>query len=189
MTALQSHDPYLKTFVTPTYRDSILNLASAYPVPSKKKMLPNNEPLTYPEQRYLKISALWFYTISSIILYVQIALGQRQISPGDIILKLTITLCHNVHCMQVKCMRPLWALIWNLFFHDFMHMYCKNLSWVWGVDRKVRPRVTVWHHEACRVMPDCDPGGRIFLRTPRTNRYLTHGQCFSLTVYVFAAIK
>ena len=24
----------------------------------------------------------------------------------------------------------------------------KNLSWVWGADRKIRPRVTVWHHEA-----------------------------------------
>ena len=35
-----------------------------------------------------------------------------------------------------------------------------------GVDRKIVPRITVWHHEACRVMPDCDREGRIFLSTP-----------------------
>ena len=37
----------------------------------------------------------------------------------------------------------------------------KNLSWVWGVDRKIRPEGNC--HEACRVMPDkeCDHEGRI----------------------------
>ena len=27
------------------------------------------------------------------------------------------------------------------------------------------PRITVWHHEACRVMPNSDCEGRIFLST------------------------
>ena len=35
----------------------------------------------------------------------------------------------------------------------------KNVSWVWGVDREIRPRVTVWR----RVMPNNDLEGRIFL--------------------------
>ena len=38
----------------------------------------------------------------------------------------------------------------------------KYLSWAWGVDRNSVPRGTAWHHEACRVMSDCDPQGRIF---------------------------
>ena len=33
----------------------------------------------------------------------------------------------------------------------------KYLSWVYGVDRKSVTRVTDRHHEACRVMPNCDP--------------------------------
>ena len=35
--------------------------------------------------------------------------------------------------------------------------------------KKSIPRITVWHHSACRVMPDCDCEGEIFLSTPHTN--------------------
>ena len=38
-----------------------------------------------------------------------------------------------------------------------------------GVREKSVPRITLWHHEACRVMPDRDREGRIFLSTPHTN--------------------
>ena len=31
------------------------------------------------------------------------------------------------------------------------------------------PRIAVWHHEACRVMTNGDPEGRIFLSYPQTN--------------------
>ena len=31
------------------------------------------------------------------------------------------------------------------------------------------PRTAVWHHEACRVMTNGDPEGRIFLSYPHTN--------------------
>ena len=31
------------------------------------------------------------------------------------------------------------------------------------------PRITVWHHEACRVMTNGDPEGWIFLSHPYTN--------------------
>ena len=37
-----------------------------------------------------------------------------------------------------------------------------------GIEKSV-PRVTVWHHEACRVMTKGDPEGRIFLSHPHTN--------------------
>ena len=30
-------------------------------------------------------------------------------------------------------------------------------------------RITVWHHEACRVMTNSDPEGQIFLTYPYTN--------------------
>ena len=29
----------------------------------------------------------------------------------------------------------------------------KNLSWLFGADRKIRPRVTVWHHESLHLTP------------------------------------
>ena len=43
--------------------------------------------------------------------------------------------------------------------------YNKNLSW--GIDRSV-PRVTALHHEACRVILDCDPEGHFFFYLPLT---------------------
>ena len=44
------------------------------------------------------------------------------------------------------------------------------------------PRITVWHHEACRVMTNGDLEGRIFLSYPPTN----NGFFFWLTtVFVF----
>ena len=41
--------------------------------------------------------------------------------------------------------------------HFFMMLEYKNLSWVSGADRKIHPRVRVWHQEAL-----------IFLSTPTT---------------------
>ena len=46
-------------------------------------------------------------------------------------------------------------------------------------------RIAVWHHEACRVMTNGDPEGRIFLSYPHTNNgffFLAH-QCFYLFIY------
>ena len=37
-------------------------------------------------------------------------------------------------CLSPSCSPSVW--------------FYKNLSLVWGADRKLRPRVTVWHHEA-----------------------------------------
>ena len=37
-----------------------------------------------------------------------------------------------------------------------------------GIEKSV-PRITVWHHEACRVMPNGDREGRIFLSHSDTN--------------------
>ena len=39
------------------------------------------------------------------------------------------------------------------------------------------PRITAWHHEACRVMTIGDPEGKIFLSHPHTNNRF----CFLLT--------
>ena len=49
-----------------------------------------------------------------------------------------------------------------------------------GRIEKSVPRVTVWHHEACRVMTNVDPEGYIFLSYPHTNNGL-----FSLLITVF----
>ena len=37
-----------------------------------------------------------------------------------------------------------------------------------GIEKSV-PRITDWHHEACRVMTSCDHEGWIFLSHPHTN--------------------
>ena len=37
-----------------------------------------------------------------------------------------------------------------------------------GIEKSI-PRVAFWHHEACRVMTNGDPEGRIFLSHPHTN--------------------
>ena len=38
-----------------------------------------------------------------------------------------------------------------------------------GRIEKSVPRIAVWHHEACRVMTNGDPEGRIVLSYPHTN--------------------
>ena len=51
-----------------------------------------------------------------------------------------------------------------------------------GRIEKSVPRIAVWHHEACRVMTNGDPEGRIFLSYPHTN----NGFFFLLTtVFLF----
>ena len=42
-------------------------------------------------------------------------------------------------------------------------------------------RITVWHHEACRVMTNGDPEGQSFLSYPHTN----NGFFFLLTTVFF----
>ena len=46
---------------------------------------------------------------------------------------------------------------------------------------KSLPRIAVWNHEACRVMTNGDPEGRIFLSFPHTN----NGFFFLLTTFFF----
>ena len=49
-----------------------------------------------------------------------------------------------------------------------------------GRIEKIVPRIAVWHHEACRVMTNGDPEGRIFLSYPHTNNGI-----FFLLITVF----
>ena len=47
-----------------------------------------------------------------------------------------------------------------------------------GRIEKSVPRITVWHHKACRVMTNGDPEGRIFLTYPHSH----NGFFFLLTI-------
>ena len=57
----------------------------------------------------------------------------------------------------------------------------KNLSWVWGLDRKSILKITNYHHQACQMMTNCDREGRIFLSHPQTN----NGLVFLVTTKYF----
>ena len=48
-----------------------------------------------------------------------------------------------------------------------------------GRIEKSLPRITVWHHKACRVMTNGDPEGRIFLSYSHPN----NGFFYLLTFY------
>ena len=53
-----------------------------------------------------------------------------------------------------------------------------------GRIEKSVPRIAVWHHQACQLMTNGDPEGRIFLSYPHTN----NGLFFLLTtvfIYLF----
>ena len=52
-----------------------------------------------------------------------------------------------------------------------IHHECEG--WI----EKSVPRITNWHHKACRVMTNGDPEGQIFLSHPHTN----NGFLFLLT--------
>ena len=65
---------------------------------------------------------VWFYTRFFMILYMYIAPGQGQTSPGDKIVMSTETSCHFGHLLQVS-KKSLWSLILYNYFHDFIHVY------------------------------------------------------------------
>ena len=54
--------------------------------------------------------------------------------------------------------------------------FCKNnIRFYYECEGRIEksvPRIAVWHHEACRVMTNCDPEGQIFLSFPHTNKRL-----------------
>ena len=55
-----------------------------------------------------------------------------------------------------------------------------------GRIEKSVPRIAVWHHEACRVMTNGDPEGRIFLSHPHTNIGLfSCSPLFYIYIYLF----
>ena len=54
-----------------------------------------------------------------------------------------------------------------------------------GRIKKSAPRITVWHHKACRVMTNGDPKGWIFLSYPHTN----NGLFFLLTTVFYFKIS
>ena len=53
-----------------------------------------------------------------------------------------------------------------------------------GIEKSV-PRIAFWYHEACQVMINGDPEGRIFLSYPHTN----NGLFFLLTIDFFVYFK
>ena len=60
-------------------------------------------------------------------------------------------------------------------FHQFTFLYLnieyKNLSCEGGIEKSL-PRITTWHHEACRVMTNGNHEGHIFLSHPHGNNEL-----------------
>ena len=74
---------------------------------------------------------------------------------------------------------------------DFGEQHCLNMQKIIriyceceGRIEKSVPRITGWHHEACRVMTNGNPEGRIFLSFPHMNNgfFLAH-HCLYLLIY------
>ena len=53
--------------------------------------------------------------------------------------------------------------------HTQCELEYKNLSWVWGADRKICPRSLFCFTWFRRTMPNSDPKGRIFLSAPKSH--------------------
>ena len=61
-----------------------------------------------------------------------------------------------------------------------------------GRIEKSVPRIAVWHHEACRVMTNGEPEGRIFISYPHTNNgffFLLNTVFIYLSVYLLIYFK
>ena len=72
----------------------------------------------------------------------------------------------------------LYALVYEIEFSHMgknsgnPHLVCKNIRIYHECEGRIEksvPRITVWNHEACRVMTNGDPEGLIFLSYPHTN--------------------
>ena len=55
-------------------------------------------------------------------MYMYIAAGQGQTTPGDKILMCTDTTCHFSHLLKVS-KKSLWSVILYIFPHDFIHVF------------------------------------------------------------------
>ena len=65
---------------------------------------------------------------------------------------------------------------------------CENLRLYHASEDMIEksfPWIADWHHEACRVMANGDPEGRIFLSYPHTNDSFS---CLPLVLYIYMTI-
>ena len=85
----------------------------------------------------------------------------------------------HVRCSVYRNAYTTWTQIWGREMHvlscqlqltrkhmDFSTPYvsvCESKRVLDGCDRKIHPEGPLWHHEACRLMPNRDAEGRIFL--------------------------
>ena len=85
----------------------------------------------------------------------------------------------HVSCSVYRNAYTTWTQIWGQEMHvlscqlqmtrkhmDFSTPYvsvCESIRVLDGCDRKIHPEGPLWHHEACRLMPNRDAEGRIFL--------------------------
>ena len=93
------------------------------------------------------------------------------------------------------------ALTWNIWLfivteHNLnsIKKKCKNLSWVWGADRKIRLRVTVWHYDALTILLDCSKviecqNGKSILPTVRNLEKLSKRLCYTLHTERYKRLK
>ena len=66
--------------------------------------------------------------------------------------------------------------------HDDIRIYHECERWI----EKSVSRIAVWHYEACVVMTNGDPEGRIFLSYPHTNNRLFF---LLTTVFIYLFLK
>ena len=70
-----------------------------------------------------------------------------------------------------------WPIV--AYFHIEIYHECEG-----GIENSIQ-RNGVWHHEACRVLTNDDPEGRIFLSYPHTNNEFFSCSPLFLFIYLF----
>ena len=80
----------------------------------------------------------------------------------------------NFKCFLLNMKKREAIELWPIFLivphHVLVALYANDIDFP-------APRIAVWHHEACRVMANGDPKGRIFLSYPHPkNGHATHFQ-------------
>ena len=133
-----------------------------------------------------------YYSLISFIIELSVHTERQKINTFRIatVVRSRFFKTRALHIRQTKHFIPhIFDIINMSSNHNIIRTYHKCEG---GIEKSV-PKITVWHHKACRVMTNADPEGRIFLSHPQTNNgiilFLLITDCLSYFVFKKAPRK